>query len=481
MRFILFTHQNMKHVSFILLSLLCFAVMAQPLKHTIISGKILSPTSKEVELIHFNQWEWAEIPPIQLDEKGFFRFDLQLDEGKQFRIKNSNNAWDLFYDAGDSVFLTLRVGEEDSTIQASGRGAAHCLWIAENDRLTPKLPKMSPDLLPVEAAKIIDETYKQRLATFEKYCLKHPEVNENFKLYYRLEYRYRPYQRKQMLQFMYATNHKMEYDSVPMPPNFLAYMDTIAINIDKYWISDSYQDEIRNVVTHTYYKLIEKAKQGGNEKLYSNIERYELAKMMVTGRAKWTICAELLDDCFEQMDSSVEREYQIFLSECPNPTIVNRLKYKYVEKQIMAKGKKAPNFTATDLNGKTVSLSDFEGKIVILDFWASWCAPCLRELMMENAQKLEEKYTQKGIVFLKVNIDANEELWKNTLDRLKIRSIGTHIHQAGGFNSLVAKSYGITGIPTYLILDKKGFIIENVPPRPSDAKLAEVLDKILVQ
>ena len=101
--------------------------------------------------------------------------------------------------------------------------------------------------------------------------------------------------------------------------------------------------------------------------------------------------------------------------------------------------------------------------------------------MMENAQKLEEKYTQKGIVFLKVNVDANEELWKNTLDRLKIHSIGTHIHQPGGFNSLVAKAYGITGIPTYLILDKKGVIIENVPPRPSDAKLAEVLDKILAQ
>ncbi len=477
----LFTHQNMKHVSFILLSLLCFAVMAQPLKHTIISGKILSPTSKDVELVHFNQWEWAEIPPIQLDDKGFFRFDLQLDEGKQFRIENSDNSWDLFYDAGDSVFLTLQVGKEDSTIQASGRGAAHCLWIVENERLTPKLPKASPDLLPVEAAKVIEETYKQRLAVFEKYCLQHPEVSENFKLYYRLEYRYRPYQRKQMLQFIYATNHKMEYDSVPLPKDFLGYMDTIAINIDKYWISDSYQDEVRNVVMQTYYNLVKRAKQGGNEKLYSDIERYELAKMMVTGRATWTVRAELLDACFREMDSTVQREYQIFLAQCPNPNIVNRLKANYAEKQIMAKGKKAPNLTATDLSGKTVSLSDFEGKIVMLDFWSSWCGPCLRELMMENAQKLEEKYTQKGIVFLKVNLDEKEENWTKTLDRLNIRSIGTHVHQAGDFDSPVAKAYGITGFPTYLILDKKGIIIENVPPRPSDAKLAEVLDNILAQ
>ncbi len=468
----------MKHLFILCVSFLSFALLAQKPQHTIISGKILNNTTTEVNLVHFNQWEWEDIM-VQLDKNGLFRFDLLLTEGAQFRIENSENSWDMYYEAGDSVFLTLRVGYEDSLIQASGKGAAQCLWIAENFKWGAKLRKSNSDALPAESALFIDSVYKARLVFLEKYSLLHPEVSEGFKLYYRLEYRYRAYNRKQMLAFAYAANHKIEVDSVPVPKNMFDYMDTIAINVDKYWISDTYQDMVRSVVYHHYRNICEKAKQGGNEKAYSPLESYQLAKMMITGRAKWSTRAEVLNYCFQTMDSLILQEYNSFLAECPNPVIVKRLKASFEEKQIMAKGKNAPNFTAIDLQGKTVSLADFQGHIVMLDFWSSWCGPCLHELSLEKGQKLEEKYAAKGIVFLKVNLDIKEEAWITTLDRLSIRNKGTHIHQAGDFDSPVAKAYGIVGIPTYLILDKKGIIVENVPPRPSDPKLAEILDKLL--
>ena len=65
-------------------------------------------------------------------------------------------------------------------------------------------------------------------------------------------------------------------------------------------------------------------------------------------------------------------------------------------------GTKAPEFTLPDLDGRPVSLSKYQGKVVILDFWASWCAPCVAELPVFQA--LQEKYGDKGFAMVGVNV-----------------------------------------------------------------------------
>jgi thiol-disulfide isomerase/thioredoxin len=88
--------------------------------------------------------------------------------------------------------------------------------------------------------------------------------------------------------------------------------------------------------------------------------------------------------------------------------------YKTVLKT--APGNPAPDFTLTDINGEEVSLSDFQGKVVYLDFWASWCGPCMREVPF--AKELKKRMAgQDDLVFLYISIDTDEEAWRRTVAR----------------------------------------------------------------
>lgn len=134
----------------------------------------------------------------------------------------------------------------------------------------------------------------------------------------------------------------------------------------------------------------------------------------------------------------------------------------------LAVGQAPPPFTLEDLNGKKVSLKDFAGKVVYMDFWASWCTPCRYE-MKNGSPKLHEKFKDnKDVVFLYISIDDNPERWKKAIVEDKIQ--GIHLLSAGGMNSKAAKAFAIQGVPRYIIIGRDGKIFDNDASRPSEEK-----------
>ena len=114
---------------------------------------------------------------------------------------------------------------------------------------------------------------------------------------------------------------------------------------------------------------------------------------------------------------------------------------------------KAPNFTLEDLNGKNVKLSDFKGKVVIINFWATWCPPCKAEI--PDFIELYKTYQKKGLVILGIALDNKEKVVKFVKDN------GINYPVLMG-NQEVSNLYGgISGIPTSFVVDRKG-IIKNV-------------------
>lgn len=114
----------------------------------------------------------------------------------------------------------------------------------------------------------------------------------------------------------------------------------------------------------------------------------------------------------------------------------------------------APNFTMNDQNGKSLSLQQYRGKVVVLDFWATWCGPCRRAL--PHFKELWEKYKSKDVVFIGVSLDKDLNKWKQFIKDENMSWL--HVADGKFWENAVAQQYGVESIPSVWVLDKSGVI-----------------------
>ncbi len=141
----------------------------------------------------------------------------------------------------------------------------------------------------------------------------------------------------------------------------------------------------------------------------------------------------------------------------------------------LAIGKPAMDFTQNDTLGKPVALSSLRGKVLLVDFWASWCGPCRRD--NPNVVKVFNQYKDKGFHVLGVSLDQPDAhaKWIKAIHDDKLT--WTHVSDLKFWDNEVAKMYGVRGIPFNLLLDKDGKIIgRNLHGEELEKKLASVMN-----
>jgi len=127
-------------------------------------------------------------------------------------------------------------------------------------------------------------------------------------------------------------------------------------------------------------------------------------------------------------------------------------------------GKQAKDFKIEDRTGKTYTLNDFKGKLVVIDIWASWCIPCIKEI--PALKKMSEKYANNEIVFISISVDEFQKDWIKK--GLSIPNLDNKQFWAnGGFDSLLAKEYAISSVPRFIVIDRDGLIVNIDGPKPS--------------
>jgi len=134
----------------------------------------------------------------------------------------------------------------------------------------------------------------------------------------------------------------------------------------------------------------------------------------------------------------------------------------YTPPKLLANGTQAPDFTANDKDGKPVKLSDYKGKTVVLDFWATWCGPC--QMSLPHTTKVAKQYAGKGVTVLAVNVWDKPDAFQAWLPKHPEYSALTFAIDPSKEDAkgIATGLYGVAGIPTQYIIGKDGRIVKSI-------------------
>jgi peroxiredoxin len=152
-------------------------------------------------------------------------------------------------------------------------------------------------------------------------------------------------------------------------------------------------------------------------------------------------------------DDAARTEFSTFLSTDTVTPNVHERAQRYLDRIDLARARTAPPFTITTIDAKQVSLDSLTGKVVLLDFWATWCGPCREAL--PHIREIAHRFQEQPLVVISISLDKDESKWKDFVAKNQMTWLQ---YRDGGFTGSVAKSFGVTAIPATFTIDADGVL-----------------------
>jgi len=194
---------------------------------------------------------------------------------------------------------------------------------------------------------------------------------------------------------------------------------------------------------------------------------------LFAGKTKILALHDCLEEIIQAFSIADQQAYlQKFKAYDPDPALLQRLQAKYRLDQPITSA-----LYVEDLTGRPDSLRAMlaatSGQVLYIDFWASWCAPCLRA--MPAAAELRERLADENVTFAYISMDENPEAWANASRRLGFDSLAHHYRIRNRRTSRFLEEMDISTIPRYLIYDPAGKLVYPRAPGPDDARIEGIL------
>jgi len=432
----------------------------QPFGKTVLSGSIDSPLSVEkITIIH--PYVGDTIATLDVKDNKYrqeLKGDIPL--GAYYMIFDNAFKSNVIFSTGDSLHIKTRYYNSQSESKITGTR------LAENQH---KAPAASISLIAywLEADAMLDRPGHFFSSLYDEYKTRRREKNKFVTLdNYAPRQDFTDKEQKllaiQYLNYAYAYDHKRKAlhpnDTTEWPENIKALKKEMPMDDQSLLGSEAYVQYLgyalsdgEQVEPSPFRELnaISKLEAGvfKNRLLFSNVKSGLEAATSNEERAKlYSQYAPLISGSLRQ---SIAQTYQSFLR--------------------IGKGNPAPEIEAADLENRSVSLADFKGKYVVIDVWATWCAPC--RMQSPVFEKQADKYKDGNIKFISLSIDSDERKWFAEAKQKSQATLQLHAKN----NDQLRKDYQIPGIPHFIFINPEGKIISANYSRPSDESFEIIL------
>jgi peroxiredoxin len=430
-----------------------------------------APAGDSVEL-----WVGPRRVMSTLSPGGDFQFEFKdLRATTPVHFSYARQGTRLYLMPGDQLRLHLDFKDFDKSLTYSGRGAAvnnymaQALWKFEfsppGNEPRP-LDQLTPATTPAEMRRRADAFRQKQLAFLADYARAHPlpaAFRHDAALFIDVSWG------TQLLRYAEYYRRQKNADGRPrpvLPETYFSFLKAIPLrevgahlgrgydeNSAVGWFINAYQE-----------RLLPTGKLPTDPAAGPRLYRLATAELGDT-KARNMLLDMLVFNRLNDDLPGVLAFYPTFRLHNRDSTTARSLRARLAQRQLLGEGKPAPAFTLTDNTGKQVSLSDFKGKVVYLDFWGTWCGPCLRE-MTEFAPALKKQFEGRDVVFLYVSVNDPEAKWQQTLTSQHFTGPNSvHLRSA---TEAEADAYQVTSFPTYFLIGRDGRFLKVNAARPSD-------------
>lgn len=468
--------------------------------YTVLSGQLPNAKNSTLQLFqidhYFPEFEGqGELARTQTDSAGNFVFRIsQLKSGFYQIIRNKYHVlkYDIYLETGDSINIQQSSWQDAPRLMISGKGSSKLNYLLEDYQHWPK----NKDFYEIVRGSSFDNELDFKTFVDSIHTLRMNTLRENKsvpeKLRSHFEKQINAESASLLLQHLESRNSNMDqgYDYYYPDSSYLLSIDTLDFN-NEFCMNTETMDLAG-------YYLEYKARIAFKDKSESDWWEEGLFWKLnyISGQPKslWNDYLALstieeysfgmfLDSFFDNLLAFEKKMEQSFFNKENHLLFKNRTTDYFA----LSPGMPAPVFSLPDSSGNLVRLSDFKGKVVYIDFWGTWCYPCIQEI--PDALELQKKYTNKPVVFLYVALEYDDENiaeWKNFIAGKHPRSVnlladisftGIHLVAEKQFHNEEIKPYKLNFAPTHVLIDQSGNIISARAKRSID--IVDQIDELL--